>query len=143
MGFSVYYRSTEPLSAEQVTAVRKAADAECRRRTWLSCEPVKLFGAEPDGCLLGGSKPNFHPRPDDAASAAGSGLPDGTLRDLVDALCRISREHGVDWELCHDEAPGPMGYIRDGECDPGLLDQVDALADLAGFLDGLGDEEFA
>ena len=143
MGFSIYYRSTEPVPTEREFEIRRAIGVENEGRSWLSCEPINLFGAQTDGHLFGGSKPNFHPDPDDAASAAASGLPDGSVRDLIDGLCRISRDHGIDWEITHDEAPGPIGCIRRGVCDPGLLDQVDARADLAAFLGELEDEEFA
>lgn len=143
MGFRVYYRVTEPITPEHEAELRRAIEVESRSRSWLSCEPIHLYDVQDDGCLFGGSKPNFHPDPSDAASAALSGLPDGTVRDLIDGLCRLSRDHGVDWAVRHDEAPGTVGYIRRGVCDPGLRDTIDALADLAAYLGALGDEEFA
>ncbi len=137
MGFGVYYRSTRPVSPDVAAVVQKAADQASAGRTWLSCEPVHFFeeGPEDGGQLLGGSKPNFSPHPDDAASAAREGLPDGDVRDLFDVLCRLSREHQIDWEISHDHVPGPVGYIRDGVCDPSLSGLPEALADLAGLID--------
>jgi hypothetical protein len=84
--------------------------------------------------LFGGSKPNFQPHPDDVASAAEEGLPDGTVLDLIDVLCQLSREHGVDWQFSHDYDLGPIGFIRGGVCDGRLREQVEAFADLGAFL---------
>lgn len=132
MGFSIYYRSTRPVSPEEEVAIRRTAHQASVGRTWLSCEPVHFFNGEPDddGRLFGGSKPNFLPHPDDAASAASAGLPDGDVRDLFDVLCHLSRDHGVDWEISHEHAPEPAGYIRDGVCDPGLNGLPESLADM-------------
>ena len=133
MGFTIYYTSTRPLSPDQARAVRRAAVRACAGRTWLSCEPVHFFLESPgdDGRLVGGSKPNFLPHPDDAASAASEGLPDGDVGALFDVLGRLSRDHGIDWEIRHDHEPGPVGYIRDGVRDPELDGLPEALADMA------------
>jgi hypothetical protein len=102
---------------------------------------VGFFDDRQDGHLFGGSKPNFLPDPDDAAAAAdmqspdGTTLPDGTTCDLVDILCKLSRDHGVDWELSHDESPGPIGFIRNGVAEERLLQQMEAFADLPSILD--------
>ncbi len=137
MGFTIYYRSTRRVSRARADAIRKAAAALNRGRTWLSCEPVGFFADQEDGRLLGGSKPNFLPHPDDAAAAAREALPDGTARDVVEILCQLSRDHGVDWEFHHDYDPGPIGFIRGGACEPRLLDQIDAFADLGDILGDL------
>src|SRR5687768_15192916 len=105
MGFSVYYRSTRPVAPSEADAIREAARAACVGRTWLSCEPVHFFPDPDDGHLLGGSKPNFFPHPDDTAAAGRAALPDGSVRDVLDVLCRLSRDHGVDWTLSHDHDP--------------------------------------
>src|SRR5205823_4902371 len=70
-----------------------------------------------DGHLCGCSKPSFRPHPDDAAAAVREGLPDGTPLDMLDILCQLSRDHGIDWEIDHDESDGPVGYIRSGVAD--------------------------
>jgi hypothetical protein len=132
MGFEVYFRSTQPVDKPVTDAIIDAADAANEGRTWLSCEPVYIFNRE-DGHLEGGSKPNFRPHPDDAASAASEGLPDGTVRDMLDILCQLSRDHGVDWEISHDHSDGPIGYIEGGVCDDEVLAQIEAFADLSGF----------
>lgn len=142
MGFTINYRSTRPVTPAEAAAVRAAARDACRDRTWLSCEPVRFFSDSEDGHLHGSSKPNFRPHPDDVASAAREGLPDGTARDMLDLLCRLSRDHGIDWEISHDHSDGPIGVIRDGECDGDVLGQVEAFADLADYLGSLSEEEF-
>ncbi len=137
MGFSVYYRSTDPIDPAQAEAIARSAAEMCRSRTWLHCEPVGFFPGSADGHLLGGSKPNFLPHPADAESAGHSGSPDGTARDMLDVLVRLSRDYGVDWEISHDHSGGPIGLIRGGVCDEGVLAQIEAFADLA---DGLSEE---
>jgi hypothetical protein len=109
---------------------------------------VGFFQNLSDGRLFGGSKPNFQPHPDDAAAAAREGLPDGNLRDLLEVLCQLSRDHAVDWEFSHDYDPGPIGFIRGGVCETRLRHQVEAFADLGDVLtdvraesDHPGDEE--
>jgi hypothetical protein len=136
MGFRIYYRSTRPVTPEEAAAIREAAEQACRSRTWLSCEPVSFFEGEDEdaGHLLGGSKPNFSPHPDDVASAASEGLPDGDVRDLLDILCTLSRDHGVDWEITHDHEPGPVGHVRGGICDRALEQRFEALADVTELL---------
>jgi hypothetical protein len=100
----------------------------------LGCEPVGFLPEQDDGYLLGRSKPNFQPDPGDAASAAGSGLPDGTTRDVLAILCQLSRDHQVDWEISHDYSNGPIGYIRGGICDGEVTAQLEAFADLGDTL---------
>lgn len=141
MSMSIYYTSTRSLPPEEADAVRGAATAANRGRSWLSSEPVHFFPALRDGKLAGGSKPNLGPHPDDAKSAASSGLTDGAPRHVVEILSQLSREHSVDWELSHDF--GSLGFIRAGVPDAGLIDQVDALAGLGDALGELDGEEFA
>lgn len=137
MGFTVYYRTFEPVDPQLQAAITKLAEEKCRGRTWLSCEPVGFF-APTDGHLLGGSKPNFLPDPEDAASAAEEGLPDGTLRDAIDILCGLSRELGVDWEISHDHSDGVVGYIRRGECDDDLRNQLAEIEELVQAMQEMG-----
>jgi len=141
MGFTINYRSTRSVSPAEAAAIRSAAREACRGRTWLSCEPV-ILSRGADGHLSGACKPNFRPHPEDVAGAAREGLPDGTARDLLDVLCRVSRDHGVDWEISHDHSSGPLGQIRAGECDGEVLLRLEAIADVADYLGSLSDEEF-
>lgn len=138
MGFAVGYETTEKLNPELQRQVQATLSACTDGRTWLSCEPPLLH--DQDGHLFGASKPSFSPHPDDVASAESENLPDGTLMDLLDALCQVSREHGVDWNISHDF--GHMGYIRDGVCEAEVREQCEALCEAADMLGGefdLGD----
>ena len=147
MGFTLYYRSTRPVAPEESQAIERDAIAARGGRTWLSCEPIKFYRVGDDGHLVGGSKPNLQPHPEDAAAAARSSLPDGTTRDLIDILCQVSRKHGVDWQFSHDAGPAPIGYIRSGVCDDAVLVQTELFADLgdliAGGMEGDVDEDLA
>lgn len=134
MGFAVYYRSTRPVTQPEADTICAAALAAIKGRTWLGCEPVSLSRDTEDGHLSGGSKPNFMPHPDDAAAAACSDLPNGTTRDVINILCQLSRDHGVDWEVDHDDSDGPIGYIRDGLCDDEVFVQIDAFDELGDIL---------
>ena len=140
MGISIYYTSCRLLTPEQAETLRAAASAANRGRSWLSSEPVNFFPGLEDGKLVGGSKPNFTPNPDDKKSANTSGLPDGGAREVVEILSQLSRDHAIDWELMHDF--GPLGFIRGGVAEPGLINQVDAFAGLGDALTELDGEVF-
>jgi hypothetical protein len=129
MSFTIYYTSARAVTASEAEAIRAAAQKECEGRSWLSCEPVSFFLDLQDGLLMGGSKPNFAPHPNDKGSAQSSGLPDGKPTDLLDILARISREHAIDWELMHDY--GAIGSIRGGVVAPETLAEIEAFADIS------------
>lgn len=130
MGFAVYYRTARPVSPDEAEAIRRAASVSNRSYTWLGCEPVHFFGDLDAGRLWGGSKPNFLPDPDDAASAVREGLPDGDLHALVEVLAHLSREHDVDWDFRHDEVDWSIGSIRGGLADADLEAMIEGLAGL-------------
>ena len=90
MGFSIYYRSTKEVTSNQMRDIEAHATELNKSRTWLSCEPVSFRTVNGGDHLLGGSKPNLEPHPDDIASAATEDLPDGTVNDLFDVLAQIS-----------------------------------------------------
>ncbi|MHC5540451.1 hypothetical protein ACYOEI_19695 [Singulisphaera rosea] len=136
MGFTVYYRSTRPVTKAESEVIQQAVDAANSGRTWLHCEGVHFFPIEDDGFLLGGSKPNFLPHPDDAGAAAQEGLPNGTCRDMLDVLSQVSRDFGIDWILSHDYDPN-IGAVRAGILDPGVINQIEAFADLGDILGDL------
>lgn len=130
MGFSFSYRTTRPVSDELAATIQQEVNAFSSARTWLSCEPLNL-GRDRNGHLLGSSKPAFELHPDDTASADKQGLPDGTVRDLLESLCVLSRNYGVDWEISHDYSEvGAVGFIRRGICDGQLIRMADALVDM-------------
>ncbi|WP_202594947.1 hypothetical protein [Blastopirellula marina] len=136
LGFTVYYRSTEPVSDANSVRITDGASAICRERDWLSCEPVR-FSNTTDGHLKGGSKPNFSPHPKEVASFNQQELPDGTMHDALEVLCELSREHGVNWEFSHDHDEGPIGFIVAGKCDDNLLAQIEALDELVTMISGV------
>jgi hypothetical protein len=141
MGFSIYYTSTRTLAADEADAVRSAAARANAGRSWLSSEPVNFFPGSQDGKLVGGSKPNFAPHPDEARAAGESGLPDGGPSDIVNILAELSAAHSVDWNLSHDF--GELGTIRSGSVESGLLAQIEAFAGIGDALGELDGGEFA
>lgn len=132
MGFSIGYTLTESVSPDTEAEILKTTASLRTGRTWLGCEPP--FLRNHDGVLAGSSKPNFMPHPQDVASAEASGLPDGTLNDLLEVLCELSRRFNVDWEISHDYSDGALGYIRGGEVDEDVRIQCEAFSDLAADL---------
>lgn len=128
MSFTIYYQSVAPVTDEQRSAIGAAANLLCCGRTWLSCEPVHFLPANSSGLLMGCSKPHFLPDPEAALSV--ENVPDGTLDDVINVLCQLSREHAVDWQLSHDEDPEWIGLIHDGNADAGLLARIEALAEI-------------
>ena len=140
MGFSIYYRSTKEVTSNQMRDIEAHATELNKSRTWLSCEPVSFRTVNGGDHLLGGSKPNLEPHPDDIASAATEDLPDGTVNDLFDVLAQISKEHSVDWEISHDHSPEPIGFIINGVPDATLLDLASSFAGLnEAIADVMGD----
>jgi hypothetical protein len=138
MGFSISYESTKPVPRATADQMRQATDELCQGYTWLSCEPVGFFELANQGKLWGASKPNFFPHPDDVASTAKEGLPDGTVTTLLDILCQLSRDYRVDWRLSHELDPRPLGFIRGGECSSGLTDAIDGFEQLVAGMQNLG-----
>jgi hypothetical protein len=137
MGFTINYESTKHVPRATVDQMRQATNELCRGYTWLSCEPVGFFELANQGKLWGASKPNFFPHPDDVAPAANDGLPDGTVMTLLDILCQLSRDYHVDWRLSHELDARPMGFIRGGECAPGLVDAIDGFEQLVAGMQNL------
>lgn len=129
MGFSVHYQTTELISRGLQAEIQAAVGELRKGRTWLSCEPPHL--CNDDGYLRGFSKPNFMPAASDVAAAEQEGLPDGKLMDVLDALCALSNQFDIDWEIAHDHSDGPIGYIRQGRCDDEVSVQCEALQDMA------------
>lgn len=129
MGFTVYYSSVKQVDASTEALLRKESERLSVGKTWLSCEPVSFFARDDDGRMTGGSKPNFIPDPLDRADAEQEDLPDGTISNVLEHLAIMSRSHGIDWELSHEHYPGPIGYIRDGEIEPALVEHIDQIAE--------------
>ncbi|WP_165224057.1 hypothetical protein [Aquisphaera insulae] len=135
MGFSVHYRSTRAVTAAEAEAIDQAAARLCDDPDWVGCEPVCFSecidadlgdGIYPDGYLSGSSKPGM--RPHREYVIPGEETRFVTIRDLIDALCQISRDHQVDWEIGHDYHDGPVGTIRSGLADDELVAEIDRLS---------------
>jgi hypothetical protein len=129
VSFSVSYRSTRAVTAAQAEAIDLATIPLCNEPEWVGCEPIffhECLAAYADGHLSGSSKPSLKPHqspliPDLETRVA-------TVRDLIDALCQISRDHHVDWEIEHDYYDGVVGYIRSGLADDKLVAEIDRLS---------------
>lgn len=142
MGYAIRYVSTEPVTAEQRREIGECVSQLVRGHTWLSCEPIHFRRDNGDGFLSGSSKPNFDPHPDDHASAETEGLPDGTVREVLDGLCLISRRFGVDWEI-GDDYIEVIGYIRNGDLDDDVWTAFETISTTAQWMQPMsGGEHF-
>ena len=136
MGLSVIYKCTGDLQSDAIREIIDPASELASRRTWMSCEPLWLRAK--NGVLAGSSKPRISPNPDDIAALSEGGLPDGTLNDLLHGLCELSKRFGISWEITHDYADGPLGYIRNGKIDDDLRWQCETLIELGDEMLGEG-----
>lgn len=102
------YRSCHPVSPEQEAAVRRAAAPANEGQAW-----VLVFQRDAhDGHLAAVMRPS-----DEAAAGGWSNWPGPfEAQRLLDALCAISRDYGVDWEVHGKYALRPVGVIRGGVC---------------------------
>ena len=128
MGFCVYYRSTRAVTATEAEAINEATIPLCDDPDWVGCEPIcfnECLDAYVDGHLTGSSKLSMKAHHeyeiDDGDRIA-------TIHDLMDALCELSRDHQIDWEIGHDYYEGPVGYIRSGLADDKLVAEIDRLS---------------
>ena len=55
-------------------------------------------------------------------------LPDGTIQDVVDILCKLSTEYSVDWQFNHDHEEAAVGFIRNGVADEALTNEITGIA---------------
>jgi hypothetical protein len=122
MGYTVSYRTCQPLSPEREAAVRGAADAFNAGRAWV----LHLVRNEQDGHLVCFMEPAEKP---DGEPAAGSSKWPGAYEGkcLLDGLCDISRACQVDWEIRDTYCLRPVGVIRNGECHADPEAQAEAL----------------
>ena len=128
MGFTVYYRSTEPVEPATKQALGNSLKQQIQERAWISCEPPGFFGNDGQtGPLIGGSKPNFMPQPTEYLNPENE-LPDGTIQDVVDILCKLSTEYSVDWQFNHDHEEAAVGFIRNGVADEALTNEITGIA---------------
>ncbi|MCA9102767.1 MAG: hypothetical protein KDA63_16525, partial [Planctomycetales bacterium] len=97
-----------------------------------------FFRDDDDGHLLGGSKPIFAPNAGEVASAESDGLPDGTIHDVLEILCQVSRTYDIDWEISHDYFEGAIGLIQGGQADAEVVQQLAALGELGDIVTEFG-----
>jgi hypothetical protein len=144
VGFSVDYRSTRAVTAAEAEAIDEAAARLCDDDVWGDgCEEIAFYeclgtyedgGEYKGGYLSGSSKPSFQAN---RGAIPGVERRIVTIRDLIDALCQISRDHQIDWEIGHDYHDGPVGYIRSGLADDKLVAEIDRLlAEFEAFREG-------
>lgn len=140
MGFSIHYRSTEMMHPARAYDIKQHADELIAGYVWHSCEPLAL-NQRSDGYLCGCSKPSYFPPECDSHPNDANGLPDGTVLTLAEVLCVLSREHRVDWDIGHDYEPDPIGQIRNGIADEGLIEQLETVGCIGDLLDDMLDEQ--
>jgi hypothetical protein len=111
MGYTLTYRSCAPVDPEREAAVRQAVDAFNQGRDWI----LVLRKNQEDGHLTCSMEPNGGP--DDRPAGAVPPWPGPyEAKCMLDALCGISRDCGVDWEIWATYSLRPVGVIRGGEC---------------------------
>lgn len=133
MGVCIYFRSESPVTADVERAVRAASSESSDEQPWLYCEPPHfLVPFDTDG-LLGSSKLNLMPHPEEAAEAATLNPERHDFHELLYRLCDWSTRFGIAWKL--DIEDEPIGTIRNGECDASVTDAINGLADVAGQLE--------
>jgi hypothetical protein len=135
VGFCIHYRSTRAVTAAEAEAIDQAAALKSDDDNWgVGCEPIMFHecldadlngGPYPEGHLSGSSKISFEP---EKLVIPGEETRIGTMHDLIDALCQISRDHQVDWEIEHEYHEGPVGYIRSGLAEDKLVAEIDRLS---------------
>lgn len=112
MGVTLTYRSCHPVRHEQETQIRQAADVANREQSWI----LTIFRDERDGRLYGAIAPAPGAESDRVGGAARTWPGPYEAQRLLDALCGISRETGVEWEIRDDTCLRPIGVIRGGVC---------------------------
>lgn len=127
--YDISYRSTRAATAAEAEAIDQAATRLCEDPDWVGCEEISFyecFDAYAEGHLSGCSKLSLKPQQEYAIPGVETRIV--TIRDLIDALCQISRDHQIDWEIGHDYHDGPVGYIRSGLADDKLVAEIDRLS---------------
>lgn len=130
MGYTLTYRTCQPLSPEQEAAVGLAADAFNQGRTWV----LTVRRDDRDGHLTCAME----------LKDGSGGLPPGEqtprwpgyyeAKSLLDGLCGISRDCQVDWEIHDPYGLRPIGVIRGGVCHADPEAQAEAVRNMGEVL---------
>jgi hypothetical protein len=112
MAFTLTYRSRLPVDADLEAAIRKAADTFNQGRAW----GLSFTRDQQDGHLVCAMESS-----DDSGGTCSSGETPRwpgpyEAKCLLESLCSISRDHGVDWEIKATYSSRPVGMIRGGVC---------------------------
>jgi hypothetical protein len=112
MGHTLTYHSCQPVDAEREAAIRKAVDTFNVGRDWI----LHLLKEPATGKLIGTME--LKSELDSGRASAGKQRWPGPYeaKCMVDALCDISRDCQVDWEIRATYAARPVGTIRGGVC---------------------------
>jgi hypothetical protein len=112
MGYTISYRSCHPVTPDQETAIRQAAESFNQGREWV----LNLQRNPNDGHLLCFMKSIQTDDGKQAAGPARSWPGAYEAKCLLEALCGISRDCKVAWEIRDPHCARPIGIIRDGAC---------------------------
>src|SRR5262245_23702506 len=112
MGHTLTYRSCSPVDPGRDAAIRQAADAFNRGREW-----ILAFATDPrDAHLMCTMEPSEAPTAERSSGNVSRWPGPYEAKCLLDALCAISRDCGVDWEIRATYSQRPVGTIRGGQC---------------------------
>lgn len=137
MGVGLYYRAVGPVAPDVAQAVRAESASVGRGQPWVLCEPPHFFDAE-DGELVGGSKLNLMPHPEELADLRAN-LPERSdLRVIFHSLTDWATRFGLTWELDVDDAH--LCRIEPGDDPDQHAELYGGLAEFAFGLDELDPE---
>ena len=126
MGFDITYATTERISPALQREIIDDANSMYMQKSWIQCMGPEVENE--DGYLSGCSRLTPDPDPEDVEDARDGGAPDGTVLDLLDALCKLSGKFDIEWEISHDHSDGVVGRIQHGVADDAVHSTFDGLA---------------
>lgn len=130
MGVGLYYRAANTVPPDVVQAILAEAKTVNPGQPWVLCEPIHFFGLDGND-LVGGSKLNLMPHPEELDELRDNPPERDDLQALLHALADWSTRFGVTWELDIDGTP--LGAIEPGDGPGSLAGVFEGMAELAGF----------
>jgi hypothetical protein len=136
MGFDITYSTIERISPALQREILEDVHVLHKQKSWIQCTGPSFENE--DGYLCGSSRltPDRDPRDVATARHLSSGAPDGSVLDLLDVLCKLSRQHDIEWEISHDHSDGVLGRIQCGVADEIVRSTFEGLAAMC---EGMGD----